>query len=124
MPKTLTESIRDILDKLDEAVGRSYDLEIEVENWDDSVDGPDYRTLGIDYRISGRHRPATWGYHGGEPEEHPELDEVTVYDAATGQPLTDLPDYLDQQIEQAIWKDAEDRKDRDFEPPDDYRDRY
>lgn len=120
MQKTLTESIREILTKIDEAAGQHYDLELEVENWDDSVDGPDYRTLGIDYKITGRHRPATWGYHGGEPEEYPELDEIDVYDVVTGQPLTDLPDYLYDQIEDAIWKDAERRKDDSFEPPDNY----
>lgn len=122
MPKTLAEEIREMMNKVEEAMGHHYDMELKVENWENPEDPndenwPAYRTLGINYSISGKYRPATWGYHGGEPEEHPELDEIEVFDAETGQPIQNLPKEIDDQIEQAIWKDAEKRKEDDFEPP-------
>lgn len=129
MPKSIAEDIRMMMDRLNE-VARSYDLELEVENWEypedpDDESWPYSRTLGINYSIHGQHRPATWGYHGGEPEEHPELDEVQVFDAETGQPLGELPPEVDRQIEDAIWKDHE-SKGQDYDPPydDDRYDRY
>ena len=129
MPKSLTESIRAILNKMDEAVGGNYDFTMEVENWQDPEieDDPNYqidRTLGINYKIYGTYRPATWGDRGGDPPEYPELDEVEVFDAETGEPLQNLPPDIERQIEDAIWKHAEDSKDRDFDPPDNDYDRY
>jgi len=116
MPKTLAEEIRDTMSKIEEAMGRNYDMELDVENWEESEDPDDenwpaYRTLGINYSISGSYRPATWGDRGGDPPEYPELDDVEVFDADTGQALSNLPAELDREIEAAIWKDAESRKD-------------
>lgn len=108
MAKTIAEEIRQTMDRLAEASRQNYDLEITVENWEDSDDDSALdRTLGINYRISGKYRPATWGERGGEPEEHPELDEYQVFDADTGQEITSvLPDDVEQQIVNAIWQDA------------------
>lgn len=129
MTKSIAEDIRTIMDRLNE-VAHSYDFTIDVENWEEpeTEDDPNWpyeRTLGVDYRIVGQHRPATWGYHGGEPPEYPEIDEFTVYDAATGQKLDFLPDHIEDEIVRAIWKNAEQSRD-DYDPPyerDDY-DRY
>jgi hypothetical protein len=60
---------------------------------DDSDDGePEEIDVGIDYDYnwSGEYRAATWGYHGGEPEEHPELeiDIKRVVDLETGEDIT------------------------------------
>jgi hypothetical protein len=126
MTKTVAEEIRAWATKLEEMANRnrSYDMEIEVENWDESDDEnvPGYLNLGIDYSIVGKHRPATWGYHGGEPAEEPELDEYRVYNADTGQEITDIPQSVQNDIEKAIWDHAESRKDDDFDPPDNYDD--
>ena len=132
MAQTLTEQIRIWMDRIEEAAPpqpqrRSYDLELEVENWEDPQveDDPNWkpeRTLGIDYRITGSHRPATWGDWGGDPPETPDLEEINVYDAETGQPLDNLPDYLDEQIVDAIWEHAEEKKNDYPEPDYDYDD--
>ena len=127
MKKSAAEEIRSLMNKLDESVNRHYDMELEVENWVEPEDPNDenfpyYLNLGIDYHIVGQYRPSTWGYHGGEPEEHPELDEYNVYNADTGEPITNIPPNIEQQIEAAIWKHAESRQD-DYDPPFD-DDRY
>ena len=130
MSKSIAEDIRDLMNKM-EAAGspRSYDVEIEVENWDypedpDDENWPAYRTLGINYSIYGKYVPARIRYDDYDhPAEYPELDAVEVYDAETGQPLTNLPPEIDKQIEDAIWKNHESSGD-DYDPPDDYNDRY
>jgi len=56
--------------------------------------------------VSGSYRPASWGYHGGSPEEHPEIDQYTVYDISTGQEIQ-LDSKSVDKIESAILKDAD-----------------
>ena len=79
--------------------------------------------LGIDYSISGSYQPATWGYHGGSPEEHPEIDDATVSVIGNGKSVEinseDLGPDAVEFIDQKIWDDAEGQGD-DY---DDY-DRY
>lgn len=125
MGKSLAEEIRSLMHKMEEAAGQ-YDMELEVENWDypedpDDPNWPEFITLGINYKIVGSYRPATWGDRGGDPAEYPELDEVEVYNADTGQ-LIDIPQSLEGYIEEKIWNHAESRRD-DIEPPYD-NDRY
>jgi len=117
LPKKVTEA------------GRSYDLELEIINpeyeaWEngagDEDNAPDYVIdVGVNYSISGRYAPASWGYHGGSPEEHPEIDEYKVYNLATGQELQTLSRSAEEDIEAAIWKDAESSAD-DYDDFDDY----
>ena len=119
MVKSIIESIRTMMDRLTEVAG-NYDLELEVENWQqpedpDDENWPFYLTLGINYTTYGEHRPASWGYSGGEPEEHPELDEVTVHNAETGEEIQSIPDDVQRQIEDAIWKHYESKKD-EYDP--------
>lgn len=131
MVKTLAEEIREMMNKIDGAMGRSYDMELEVENWEDPEDPndenwPAYRTLGINYSISGKYIPARIRYDDYDhPAEYPELDQIEVFDAETGQSLQNLPKHLDDEIEKAIWKHAESKKD-DYDPPDkdDFYNRY
>lgn len=127
MSKTVAEEIRLMMQKVEEAMGRSYDMELEVENWEDPAseddeNWPAYRTLGINYSISGKYIPARIQYDDYDhPAEYPELDEVDVFDAETGQLLQNLPKHLDDEIEEAIWRDAEQRKkDDDYDPYDRY----
>ena len=127
MAKTLAEEIREMMNKVEEAMGRNYDMELDVENWEESEDPDDenwpaYRTLGINYSISGKYVPARINYDDYDhPAEYPELDEVEVFDAETGQSLPNLPAELDREIEAAIWKHAESQKD-DYDPSDRYDD--
>jgi len=127
MPKTVAEEIRLMMQKVEEAMGRSYDMELEVENWEDPAseddeNWPAYRTLGINYSISGKYIPARIQYDDYDhPAEYPELDEVEVFDAETGQLLQNLPKHLDDEIEEAIWKHAKSQQD-DYDPPDRYDD--
>lgn len=117
MKKTLAEEIREMMNRVEEAMGRHYDMELELENWQDDSD-EETITLGINYKITGRYRPATWGDRGGDPPEYPELDDAEYFNAKTGQPIQ-IPEYLEDQVEQAIWKDAEARK-KDIEVPDNF----
>lgn len=108
---------------ISEATGRSYDLELEIINpayeaWEngagDEQNPPDeVIDVGVDYNISGSYKSSTWGYHGGSPEEHPELDEYKVYDLATGQEINNLGKRAQEDIEEAIWKAAENSRDDD-----------
>ena len=131
MSKTIAEEIRAMMNKVEEAMGRNYDMELEVENWEDPAseddeNWPAYRTLGINYSISGKYIPARIQYDDYDhPAEYPELDEVDVFDVATGQPLQNLPDHIGDEIEEAIWKHAKSQRD-DYDPPDrdDFYDRY
>jgi len=120
MIKSLAEEIRTLIKQIEEAT-RSYDMELEVENWEypedpDDANWPTDITLGINYNIVGRYRPATWGDRGGDPPEYPELDVVEIFNAETGQPIQ-IPDYLESEIEQAIWSHAEQARDQDYDPP-------
>jgi hypothetical protein len=117
------KSIRDYIKIIENAQRRHYDMELEVENWQDSEDPndenfPHILNLGIDYSIYGKYVPARIRYDDYDhPAEYPELDSVEVYNADTGQLITDMPDDVSEYIEQAIWKHAESRRD-DFDPPD------
>lgn len=126
MIKSLAEEIRTLIKQIEEAT-RSYDMELEVENWTDPQDPndeswPEYITLGINYNIVGSYRPATWGDRGGDPPEYPELDMVEIFNAETGQPI-EIPQSLESYVEQKIWDHAEAMRDDNFEPPYDH-DRY
>lgn len=80
--------------------------------------------LGIDYSISGSYQPATWGYHGGSPEEYPEIDDATVSVTGNGTSVEinseDLGPDAVEYIDQKIYADAESGAD-DY---DGYDDRY
>jgi hypothetical protein len=135
MSKSLAEQIRSLMNRLDEAMGRSYDMVIpEMENWmypadDDDESWPEYIEVGVDYSIYGSYRPATWGDRGGEPPEEPELDEYRIYYAGDvafmseqgevrpGQELTNLPKEAESEIVKAIWQHAENQE-RDYDPRD------
>jgi len=124
MTKTVAEEIRSWTQKLEEVMNRnrSYDMEMEIENWDESDDEnvPGYLNLGINYSIYGKYIPARIRYDDYDhPAEYPELDEVTVYNADTGEEIQNIPPAVEKEIEDAIWKHAESRKD-DVDPPDDY----
>lgn len=125
MPKSIAEEIRELMTQLEETI-RDYDMELEVENWmePEGDNYPETINLGINYRILGKYRPATWGDRGGEPAEYPELDDYEIYDVNTGQMLTNMPDDLLNHIEQSIWDDAEKKRAQDFDPPDRDYDRY
>lgn len=128
MAQTLEEQIRIWMQRIEETAPsqpqqRSYDLEIEVENWEysDNENDPNWkpeRTLGINYSIYGQDRPARINYDDYDhPAEHAEIDEVEVFDVDTGQPLPDLPKYIDDAIIEAIWEDVENRKNNDDYDP-------
>ena len=81
-------------------------------------------TLHVEYDIFGSYRPATWGYHGGEPAEYPEIDEMNVYaQGESGEMVEistdDLGPKASEWIEEKIWANEDSRKD-DY---DDYDDR-
>lgn len=114
------KSIRYYIDLLEGKMDRPHqgELEMSVENWREE-ESPDTLNLLIKYSIAGRDRPAT----SYEPAEQAELDSYEVYDADTGQLITDLPDYMNSELEKAIWKDLDQTKNnqyRDYDPPDSY----
>lgn len=105
-----------------EGMGGHYDMTMSVlnpafsawENGEGDEDNPPPETIevGVNYSISGQYRPATWGYHGGEPEEHPELDDLTVIDLETGKDITNEIDT--SEVEERIW-DIENDREPDFD---------
>jgi hypothetical protein len=132
MNKNLAEEIRNLMNKMEEAAQRHYDLVIpEVENWVQPTDPDDesfpyYINLGVNYSIVGKYIPARIRYDDYDhPAEYPELDEFAVYNADTGEELTNIPNQVIDMIEQEIWDDAESKK-ADYDPSydDDDRDYY
>ena len=108
---------REIQRKQIKEAAASYDFETGITNPDFTAQqqgelDPDAEIdeiidVGVNYTVSGSHRPATWGYHGGEPAEHPEIDEYAVYDLRTGKEITNLDAKAQREVEEAIWADAE-----------------
>lgn len=90
--------------------------------------GVDYIGVDIDYKTHGRYMPATWGYHGGEPEEFPEIELTSVIAYGNGTsmeiPLDDLDDknleYLQSKAEEQSLEGGND----DYDDYDDRRDMY
>ena len=58
-----------------------YEDLVEIERGDESLE------IAIGYDISGRFRPATWGWDGGTPPESPEIDIVYIQEAESGKYL-------------------------------------
>lgn len=93
------------------------------------ADGIEYINVDIDYNVFGEYRPATWGYHGGEPEEYPEVEltDITAYGNGKSLPLpaNDLSskdlDYLQDKAEEKAADGGYD--DGDYDDYDRY-DRY
>lgn len=108
----------------EDAGGGGYDIETTITNpnFDDS-DENSYSdiSVGINYSISGEDRDATWGYHGGEPPEYAEIDEVTVVNLETGEDITDLVD--SDELDSIIW-DHEKKKEMDETVGGDSTDEY
>lgn len=107
-----------------EATNGGYDLETTIDNpaWnDEDPDIPGTIEIGVNYSISGSSQPATWGYHGGEEETHPELDVESIVNLETGEDIRNLIDKDTwARIEQEIWNQAETSRDDDFDIPDDF----
>ena len=81
--------------------------------------------LEVDYSMSGSYRPATWGYHGGEPAEYPEIDDASVYVVGNGKKVEissdDLGKGASDWIDEKIYADAEEGSD-DYDDYDRYED--
>ena len=114
------KSIRYYIDLLEGKHSRPHqgEFEVSVENWRDE-EFPEKLNLLVKYTVAGQDRPATYEY----PAEHADIDSFEVYDADSGELITDLPDYMNSSMEKAIWRDLEQTKDyqyNDYDPPDDY----
>lgn len=86
---------------------KQFDIVTEIPNpyfdpnGPEDEDDPNFEyeeiEVGINYdaHISGQYRPATWGYHGGDPEEFAELeiDDFTVIDLGSGEDITKVVDH-------------------------------
>jgi hypothetical protein len=129
--KTLAEQLREFMDRVLEApVRKNYDLEVtimvpfpengtpeEQDAWVEEID------VGVDYEISGSYRSGRVGHPDNwTPDDHPELDEVTVYDLASGEDITDKMDEKQMaQITDKVWdhSNSQDNSD-DYDGSDDY----
>lgn len=110
---------------------KDFDTTLEISNPffdpngpDDESDPnfePDVIEVGVDYDYdySGEYRPATWGYHGGDPAEYPELD-ITInriVDLDSGEDITKDVDHdeIMKQLEDEVpsWDEVDqDRRDQ------------
>ena len=88
-----------------------FDIELTISNPffnaqstdPEDEDTPEEIDVGVDYDIEGDYMPATWGYHGGDPEEYPEIVIDKVVDLDTGEDITnelssDEYAYIEQKI--------------------------
>lgn len=96
---------------LDEAGHSSnFDITLEVNNpkfniEDEMSQEPETIEVGVNYTIEGEYHPATWGYHGGEPEELPEIEISKIVNIETGEEITD--DNVYQEVYDAIAEENE-----------------
>jgi hypothetical protein len=90
-------------------------------------DGIEYIYVDIDYSSSGKYRPATWGYNGGDPAEYPEVEITNVTAFGNGKSI-DIPgeslsssnyDYLQDKAEERAADGGD-----DYDDYDDRRDMY
>jgi hypothetical protein len=122
--KSIREYIN-ILESINTSHGTTY---LTVENWYVPQDPEDENfpaeiELKIDYEIYGRDIPARIRYDDYDhPAEYAEIDDYKVYDANTNQLITNIPDAIVSEIEDAIMQDYRNPP-QDYEPPydDDYR---
>lgn len=114
--KSLAEQLREFMDQIQEGPhNQRYDLTVTIPNWEEPASDEDDTweeevDVGVNYTISGKHRPATrW-----EPEEHPDLDQVSVFDLATGQEITTQisPETM-KYIDEKVWEDYNEREEPD-----------
>jgi hypothetical protein len=113
---------------------RKYDTTMWIMNPHFDVNGPEDEEdpnfqaeeleVGVDYssETTGEYRAATWGYHGGDPEEHPETEyEVTrVVDIDTGKDLTDDSEVVDRVLEKLDdeqYESIDPKNKQDYERP-------
>lgn len=71
----------------------NYDIKLEIKNpkfnlEDESELNPEEIRVGVNYNISGEYAPATWGYHGGEPPESPEIEIEKIVDLDSNEDLS------------------------------------
>lgn len=105
-------------------------VEDQLAEWATSIDADEQSPiqngyfildLSVEYSISGEYRPATWGYHGGEPEEHPEIDDANVYVVGNGTQIEIDSNALGEDaaefIDERIWDDAESNSDDYYDDP-------
>ncbi len=71
--------------------------------------GDNWRRVLVTAEVTGRYRPATWGYAGGDPPEGPEVTvtglSVEVGEDEEGRPLPALevdPDTLDRFVREGL----------------------
>lgn len=93
----------------EDAGGENYESEFTTELDDEEGNTIQVR---IEYNIFGEEQPETWGYHGGQEAEHPEIDGVRVTNVETGEDITDQVD--SDLIEELIWQDADNNSDDNF----------
>jgi|Laugrespbdmm15sd_2_1035082.scaffolds.fasta_scaffold02676_4 hypothetical protein len=113
---------------------RKYDTTMWISNPHFDVNGPedeedpDFQAeeleVGVDYssETTGEYRAATWGYHGGEPEEHPETEyEITkIVDIDTGKDLTDDSSVFDlvyEKLDDEQYESIDPKNKQDYERP-------
>ena len=121
-----TDITKVVPDDVKEEMAANIDLEDYAEGEEKlSYDNYVPLNLHIEYDIFGEYRPATWGYHGGEPAEYPELDGYSVHIVGDDGSMveidaSDLGPKGEQWIEEQIWENADSMKDDGY---DDYDDR-
>ena len=103
----------------------SYEFTTVILNPNFNIDdenSPEEIDIKVTYDVEGEYHPATWGYHGGEPEENPELNIMTVTDLENGQEILDTLEVpVVDSLEEKAWKHYEQQEpDFDDSPDDDY----
>jgi hypothetical protein len=99
----------------------SYDTYLEIANPMPSGDpeGDADIEVGINYSIYGKEAPATFD----SPAEYPEMENIEVFNVATGQDITSLiSDSTMKAIEQRCWNDYANKEDDFDEPEPDFDD--
>ena len=88
----------------------------------DDENSPEEIDIKVTYDVEGEHHPATWGYHGGEPEENPELNIMTVTDLENGQEILDtLESNVIDSLDEKAWSHYQEQEpDFDDSTDDDY----
>jgi hypothetical protein len=97
------------------AVEPTYNTYLEIANPVPSGDpeGDADIEVGINYSVYGKEAPATFD----SPAEYPEMENIEVFNVATGQDITNLisPETM-KRIEQRCWDDYANQEDDMYDP--------
>ena len=101
---------------LQEANHMTYHTTILNPNLDmEDPEGQEEIDVTVEYSVFGENKPATWGYHGGEPPESPEVEIYKITDDETGEEIEVDDKTYEKIIDEILNQDNSDGEPFDYD---------